>query len=621
MSTNKHFLPYRNQQHHIPIIHLTVMTSTDSSEYWADILRKNLLIAERLNTGIDAGQLIDETVLSAPRRGTARDALACETAARVYPDYPPDSLAPITQYEKDVVKLRSLVEQQRKNNVAKVPEHNEKHNWIKRILKQNGPWNPKEDPLSFKGAPSIPMPVEISDPESLAPFFAHLRNNGTHQVSNPAAADLKGESGAEPYYNVEYIEFEKGVLYSDGRIDLCKMVTGPRNIGDLMQSLKTNEFSKHFLLGNNIVGPTGVEAIASFIEEFPSRIETWYLGANCIDATSFTRLVDAMIKSPIITNVWLKRNPIGPNSAKDLFRLITQSPHLRTLDLDQTELGDEGVAELFSLLANHDRPLPLRHIYLNATGIGPRACPQISRYLSLPSCALSSLFLANNPLGPSASLLAPGLSSTRTLTRLSLQSCGLSDSPVATLLQALQTNPHSQIAALDFSQSYATEDLNARYNWLTTAVPFADLVSASPSLRYLNVSHNPLSQQTANALLSAVSTSPSMQYLDRAARPLIRGETDRASVKAGQESARLTKLVRERLRANVWREYGVGYEEFEADEKRFLMSPRDVRLIDSVYRNREAGLAKRGAERLRKVWEDGDETLRMVVGDGVKVVV
>jgi hypothetical protein len=112
-----------------------------------------------------------------------------------------------------------------------------------------------------------------------------------------------------------------------------------------------------------------------------------------------------------------------------------------------------------------------------------------------------------------------------------------------------------------------------------------------------------------------------MQYLDRAARPLIRGETDRASVKAGQESARLTKLVRERLRANVWREYGVGYEEFEADEKRFLMSPRDVRLIDSVYRNREAGHAKRAAERLRKVWADGDETLRMVVGDRVKVVV
>jgi hypothetical protein len=243
------------------------MAFTGSSEYWADIIRKNILITEQLDTDNDTDELIDEAVLTAPRRGTARDTLAHETAARIYTDYPQESLAPIIQYEKDIVKLRSLAEQQRKNAIVKATEYNEKHNWIKRILKQNGPWNELEDPLSLNGAPSIPMPVEVSDPESLAPFFAHLRNNGTHQISNSAEADQQGESRAEPYYNVKYIEFEKGVLYSDGRIDLCKMVTGPRNIGDLMESLKPNAFSKHFLLGNNIVGPTGVEAIASFIEE------------------------------------------------------------------------------------------------------------------------------------------------------------------------------------------------------------------------------------------------------------------------------------------------------------------------------------------------------------------
>jgi Ran GTPase-activating protein (RanGAP) involved in mRNA processing and transport len=399
------------------------------------------------------------------------------------------------------------------------------------------------------------------------------------------------------------------------------MVTGPRNIGDLMESLKTNEFSKHFLLGNNIVGPTGAEAIASFIEAFPNRIETWYLAGNCIDAPSFTRLVDAMLTSPIITNIWLKRNPLGASSAPDLFRLITQSPNLRTLDLDQTELGDEGVATLFSLLTTHNHPLPLRNLYLNATGIGPLAAAQISAYLSTPSCSLTSLYLANNPLGPAAALLAPGLATTTTLTRLSLQSCGLSDAPVATLLSALQSNPQCKISALDFGQSYATEDLRTRYNWLTTALPFADFVASSATLRYLNVSHNPLSQTSVNVLLQSVSESPSMMYLDRAARPLVRGEQDWASVKAGQECARLTRLVRERLRANVEREIGAGYEEFEAEEKRFLMSPRDVRLIDSVYRNRAAGAAKRGEGRLKKVWEEGDDTLKMVVGEGMKVVV
>ena len=128
------------------------------------------------------------------------------------------------------------------------------------------------------------MPVDQSDKESLAPFFAHLANGGTVEpASAPSTEGKVGETGIEPYYNTELIEFDKGVLYADGRIDLCKMVTGPRNIRGLMESLKSNSFSKHFLLGNNIVGPTGAKAIASFIDEYPDRMETWYvsLGRTC----------------------------------------------------------------------------------------------------------------------------------------------------------------------------------------------------------------------------------------------------------------------------------------------------------------------------------------------------
>jgi hypothetical protein len=597
------------------IITYTKMSPIDSSEHWADILRENLLIVARLGEETDTEETINEAILNAPRRGTARDTLAREIASIVYPNFPPDSPGPIIQYEKDIVKLRSLAEAQRKSVVAKATEYNERHNWNKRILKQQGPWNESEDPLSLHGVPSLPMPVEVSDPESLAPFFAHLRNNGTHEQSHTTETVKMGVPGAEPYYNVEYIEFEKGVLYSDGRIDLCKMVTGPRNIGDLMESLKSNTASKHFLLGNNITGPTGADAMARFIEEFPRRIETWYLGANCFDAASFARLVESMVKSPVITNVWLKRNPLGPSSAKDIFRLITQCPSLRTLDLDQTELGDEGVAELFALLADHNQALPLRHLYLNATGISKRACEQISRYLSLPSCALSSLFMSNNPIGTAAAALAPGLASNQTLERLSLQSCGLSDEPTAVLVSAFRD--HQSIKALDLGQSFATEDLGMRYNWLTNSAPFVDLVKISSSLQYLNISYAPMSQESINLLLQAVATSPSMLLLGRQARPLLRG--DPTAVRAGQEGVRLTKVVRDQLQANVLKQYGVDYEEFSAEHKRFLTSPPDVRLIDSVYRNRAAGQARRGLAKLDKVWADGDETLRMVAGDTPRV--
>jgi hypothetical protein len=121
------------------IITYTKMSHIDSSEYWADVLRENLLIAARLGGETETEETINEAILSAPRRGTARDALAREIASIVYPNFSPESLGPIIQYEKDVVKLRSLAERQRKNTVAKATDYNERHNWNKRILKQQGP--------------------------------------------------------------------------------------------------------------------------------------------------------------------------------------------------------------------------------------------------------------------------------------------------------------------------------------------------------------------------------------------------------------------------------------------------------------------------------------------------
>jgi hypothetical protein len=452
------------------------------------------------------------------------------------------------------------------------------------------------------------MPVEQSDKESLAPFFAHLRNGGTYEKDTTSS---RGATGVEPYYNTELIEFEKGVLYSDGRVDLCKMVTGPRNIGDLMESLETNTFSKHFLLGNNIIGPTGATAIAAFIEKYPERFETWYLAGNCIDGPSFSLLVDSMVKSPAITNVWLKRNPLGPAAGKDVFRLITQTLNLQTLDLDQTELGDGGVAELFILLANHtpEHPLRLKNIYLNASGIGMKACKQIALYLQSPHCTIESLYMSNNPVGDAANILADGLAKNKSLLRLSIQSCGLKDKGVIAIASALKEN--TLITALDIGQAYATEDLGMRFNWITDAsAPALVELVASTKLQYLNISYTPMTQSTLNSILAAITDSKSLLWFF--AKPFVTGGTDYASVKAGQEYARLSKLVRERLHENVNEKFGLEYQEFENEHKRFLISPKDVRLIDSVYRNRDAGAARRGLKKLDKWWGEGDETLSKV---------
>ena len=139
-----------------------------------------------------------------------------------------------------------------------------------------------------------------------------------------------------------------------------------------------NTFVRHFLLGNNIIGPAGARLISAFVLAHLDRMETWYLAGNCIDLAGFERLVSAWTSSTAITNIWLKQNPLGPTASTAVYNLITKTSELRTLDLDETELGDEGVAHLFSLLELHNSPTSLRHIYLNAVGIGQSACKSLA---------------------------------------------------------------------------------------------------------------------------------------------------------------------------------------------------------------------------------------------------
>ncbi|KAF4153792.1 hypothetical protein CNMCM6936_009546 [Aspergillus lentulus] len=476
--------------------------------------------------------------------------------------------------------------------------------WSDRILAQ-GPWDQTVTHDMLKGAPSLPMPVEISDAGSLTPFFNHLKRDGSYETASDATR--QSQPAAEPYYNVPTLEFDKGVLYEDGRMDLCKMALGPPNISTLMDSLRSNTFVRHFLLGNNIIGPAGANAIVDFVRKYPDRIDTWYLAGNCIDGASFALLTDALVKSPAVTNIWLKRNPLSPESVDSLFRLITQTPNLRTLDLDQTELGDAGVAALFTRLADHVPPTPLsmRILYLSATGVSTVACEAISRYLESPHCPITSLYMSSNPIGDAgAKALAKGLQLNKSLQRLSLQSVGLTDEGATALISSLQGHP--ALETLDISQSYSTQDLNARFNHLSaecTISALCSLVTSSTPLSYLALGPQPFCTTTALPLMGAAQESKTIMYLSL--KPLI---PSRSTPKDNTRFASASKALRTHTLNNIRAHYdkpALTYDEWEADLKRWCVSDEvSVRKIDSVYRNRAAQKARRGEGVLRKWWAD-----------------
>jgi NLR family CARD domain-containing protein 3 len=579
-----------------------------------------------------------------PRRKSTRHAQAEAIASLLDPSHE-GSLTAIIRYETDRVKLRGWAALQRKYDrlIATIRNGHTTQGlsnagaqpgvrapvWSSRILAQ-GAWDAAKTPISLDGVSAIPMPVKVAQEMDLMPFFGHLEKGGTHELNGDEEASLLDNGKGEPYYGVQGAEFRKGVIYQDGRMDLCKMVVGPDHIWRLMDSLQHNAFVRHFLLGNNIIGPSGADAIATFINLFPNRMETWYLAGDCIDGPSFSILVDALVKSPAVTNVWIKRNPLGSGAAHDVFRLITQTENLRTLDLDQTELGDQGVAHLFTKLAaytpNDNKKLPLRNLYLNGNGISAEGARALALFLSSPHCGVTSLYLSTNPLGnEGVQALAAAMPSAPYLTRLFLQSVGVSTQGAVALCESVAGHPG--LRSLDMGQAYATEDLGQAYNYIEDgALPsLSKMLLKTPHLEYLNLAHCPITAQGLLGLSSSVVQAPSLLYYnaetilpdpEKAARtfkPSSDGKFLDPSQRTKNEIAS-EKAIRAHLEANVQSRYGahVSYTQFMAEEKRWVVSDRDVRKIDSVYRNRDAGMARRGLMTLVKDWEEGDTTLDMV---------
>lgn len=619
----------------------------DLTTHWPDFYPSHPYTADEIVALPLDKHRVDDVLHDLPRRRSARHELATAIAPFLYPVHE-GSLTAIIRYDADRVRLRAWVALQRKYDMLQTTRRNghlafglsggaapgvQAPAWAARIISQ-GPWDSAKKPISLDGAPAVPMPVEIAHEADLAPFLGHLESGGTFELNDDEDGqgfELDGGRG-EPYYGVKGAEFRKGVVYEDGRMDLCKMVVGPDHIGKLMDSLRPNTFVRHFLLGNNIVGPVGAHEVAKFIEDLPDRMDTWYLAGNCIDGAGLKILVDAMVRSDAITNVWLKRNPLGPGASEDICRLITGAKNLRTLDLDQTELGNRGVADLFNRLAAHrlseGEKLSLRNIYLNGNGISKEAAQAIGEFLKSPHCGVESIYMSLNPLGDEgAEALAAALPEAPYLTRLLLQSVGVSTKGASALCKA--ATGHPGIEALDLGQAYASYDLGQAYNYIDDeAVPaIMELLTTKSRLRYLSLTHCPITVPGLARIVDALLQNPNVVYyaafsilpdLTRV-RTTFNPTVDTRFTNPSQRTRLdidLEKTTREHLYANVKAHYGeeTSYKWFMEEEKRWVVSDKtDVRKIDSVYRNRDAGLARRRLMTLVKHWKEGDETLDRVM--------
>ncbi|KAF4637378.1 hypothetical protein G7Y89_g702 [Cudoniella acicularis] len=562
------------------------------------------------------------------RRNKSQRPLATQLARALYPSLP--EVPALIRYESLVTPAKAIIRQERKHRVA--AESRPKNNVGGKMLMVQGPWLGQEvDPVDLKGPAAIPMPVEIGSTENFEPIFSFLAEDipfsetTTHPSFEPnldhqnPQKPFQGKRGFELTWGNPLVEFDRGVVYEDGRLDLCKKVVGPIHIGKLMQSLEPNHHVRHFLLGNNAISTTGAKEIADFIRKYPNRMETWYIAGCHITQHGLSLLVPEMINSNAITNLWFKRNPFGPNSASLLAELVLKTRNLRTLDLETTELGDEGTERFINSITG--QPSGLRHLYLNANGIGQNACASLSRYLADPSCALISLFLSTNPIGDAGMLLlAPGLAKNKTLKRLTCASTGLTSKGVSYLAAAISDEEHP-LQTLDLSASQTTKAHSQNFNYIDdTCIEDLKPLILSPALRWLNLGRTAVTAAGMQEIRSAVARSELVLFgLSRVEKTDVKistnGKTEVYDGIAAPKSCSLA--VRNQLVKNQAKYYPhiEKYDDFlNSEDLRFLRNTSDVRKIDSMYRTRD----KRLGLPMDEVWEEGDPTWKLIIEDAEK---
>ena len=384
-----------------------------------------------------------------------------------------------------------------------------------------------------------------------------------------------------------------------------------------MESLENNHQIRHFLLGNNAISTTGAKHIAEFLAKHPDRMETWYIAGCHVTRHGLSILVPQMIKSTTITNLWFKRNPFGPTASTLLAELVLRTKKLRTLDLETTELGDEGTRQFIDDITG--TPSSLRHLYLNANGIGEKACASLGRYLADPNCALESLFISTNPIGDAGMRhLAPGIVQNKTLKRLCFASTGLTSNGVSLLAKALAESSCT-LLSLDLGASQTTMVHSQKFNYLDDSC-IDDLRSLimKVSLRLLYLGRTVFSVTGLQDVRDAACKSELVHLeVHRVEVGEVKANFGMTEVYEGTTLVKSCSLeLRNRIVKNQAKFFPhiKNYNDFlNSEDIRYLFNTSDVRKIDSMYRTMD----KRLGLPMDEPWEENDPVWKLITDDAI----
>ncbi|CAF1513355.1 unnamed protein product [Adineta ricciae] len=340
-----------------------------------------------------------------------------------------------------------------------------------------------------------PEPVVPCSLEDLQPLLEHL-------VMNKPG----------PGEDTQSIVFSRGTIMTGGRLDLCKQVVGPKGIQPLLEAMKCSSVVNRLLLGNNIVGRPGAEAISAYIRyNTDSNIDTWYIAGNNFDGDCMSLICDALATDTKVKALWLKRNPILSSGVVHIAQMLTTNHYLQTLDLLNTGLLDEGCEILFNAFKSNRT---LKHLYIDTNGLTVKSGRVIRLHFEQHDNHLESLYMSCNALGDAGACeIALGLKHDQRLKRLGLASNCIGDDGARALVDALISHPSLQQLNLGYMK--ATILLGGLDNVLGDegATEISRLIRLNHHIRSIDLTFNGISQRGLMQLKDALKENQTLTTL------------------------------------------------------------------------------------------------------------
>ncbi|DBA86722.1 hypothetical protein WJX77_001007 [Trebouxia sp. C0004] len=409
-----------------------------------------------------------------------------------------------------------------------------------------------ELPFAFSEAilRPTPMPTEVAPISELQAIIHYLRCSRFAESS---------------------VEFERGIVHPDGRLDLCKQGVAC-HLPAITAVLTKNTTIHHLLIGNDIVGQSGAVAISQLLAV--KSLKTLYLAGNCLGSESIQILCDGLINSDgAVEQLWLKRNPIHTEGAAHLGAMLSlpAGACLQVLDLDNTGLFDDGIAILMSSLRNNST---LQTLYVSANGITHIGAAHIARYFEAHTRdGITSLYLSMNPIGPAgAETLAESLKGNLSLCRLVLDSDRIHSRGARALFTALEHHP--TIEFLSLGKAKSTSDLQEQPNNISNEAmtSIANFILKAEQLKVLNLGTNDFTESACLFILAACLKSKSLVSLT-------------LGIVGMPVAGRMNMMVRDHMK---WNMNALQSNSGQSAETilRCIKSGESVVNIASVYRNR-----------------------------------